>query len=158
VPDAGSEEAACGHSGCRCVGGRRCCLLGVDGVGGAADEDGQFLIQLVVYYLWLEAGKEDWELDQSSVQRAITAAQRRNTLVVVESALSDISYKDREFLDAMAEQDGRSAAGQIGSILKAKPDVVSKYRRRLIAAGLIESAGYGRVDFAILGLRQYLRD
>jgi hypothetical protein len=91
-----------------------------------------FLIQLVGYYLWLEADKAGWKLDQSSVQRAIAAAQRRNTLVVVESAL--------------------------GAIIKAKPNVVSQYRKRLIAAGLIESAGYGKVDFAIPGLRRYLRE
>ena len=58
----------------------------------------------------------------------------------------------------MAAQDGPSVAGKIGAILKAKPNVVSKYRKRLIAAGLIESAGYGKVDLAIPGLRQYLRD
>lgn len=70
---------------------------------------------------------------------------------------SDISDKDREFLCAMAEQDGPSTAGQIGHTIKSKPNVVSKYRNRLIAAGLIESAGYGKVDFAVPGLRQYLR-
>ncbi|MET3812395.1 ATP-binding protein [Arthrobacter sp. UYEF3] len=123
-----------------------------------ATEGYPFLIQLVGYYLWLEADKAGWKLDESSVHRAVSAAQRRNTLVVVESALSDISDKDREFLDAMTAQDGPSAAGQIGAILKAKPNVVSKYRKRLIAAGLIESAGYGKVDFAIPGLRQYLRE
>lgn len=123
-----------------------------------ATEGYPFLIQLVGYYLWLEASKAGWKLDETSVQRAIAAAQRRNTLVVIESALSDISDKDREFLDAMAAQDGPSAAGQIGATLKAKPNVVSKYRKRLIAAGLIESAGYGKVDFAIPGLRQYLRE
>ncbi|MFK0039812.1 AAA family ATPase [Paenarthrobacter sp. NPDC090517] len=123
-----------------------------------ATEGYPFLIQLVGYYLWLEAGKSGWKLDQSRVQNGIAAAQRRNTLVVVESALSDISERDREFLDAMALQDGPSAAGQIGAILKAKPNVISKYRNRLIAAGLIESASYGKVDFAIPGLRQYLRE
>lgn len=123
-----------------------------------ATEGYPFLIQLVGYYLWLEAGRAGWALDEASVERAIVAAERRNSLVVVESALSDISDKDREFLEAMAAQDGPSAAGQIGGILKAKPNVVSKYRKRLIAAGLIESAGYGKVDFAIPGLRQYLRD
>jgi hypothetical protein len=123
-----------------------------------ATEGYPFLIQLVGYYLWLEAGKANWKLDENSVHSALTAAQRRNTLVVVESALSDISDKDREFLDAMALQDGPSAAGLIGNIMTAKPNVVSKYRKRLIAAGLIESAGYGRVDFAIPGLRQYLRE
>jgi hypothetical protein len=123
-----------------------------------ATEGYPFLIQLVGYYLWLEADKAGWKLDQTNVQHGIAAAQRRNTLVVVESALSDISDRDREFLDAMAAQDGPSAAGQIGAILKAKPNVISKYRNRLIAAGLIESAGYGKVDFAIPGLRQYLRE
>lgn len=122
-----------------------------------ATEGYPFLIQLVGYYLWLEADKAGWTLGETSVQRGIAAAQRRNTFVVVESALSDISDRDREFLDAMAAQDGPSAAGQIGAILKAKPNVISKYRNRLIAAGLIESAGYGKVDFAIPGLRQYLR-
>ncbi|MCI0142590.1 hypothetical protein KNN17_13490 [Arthrobacter bambusae] len=79
-------------------------------------------------------------------------------MVVVESALSDISDKDCKFLDAMALQDGPSVAGQIGNIMKAKPNVVSKYRKRLIAEGLIESAGHGKVVFAIPGLRPYLRE
>ncbi|MCU1532625.1 MAG: hypothetical protein JWO49_2196, partial [Arthrobacter sp.] len=106
---------------------------------------------------WMGADKPGRTLDQNSVRTAIAAAQRRNTLVVVESALSDTSGKDREFLAAMAEQDGPSAAAQIGQLIKSKPNVVSKYRNRLIAAGLIESAGYGKVDFAIPGLRQHLR-
>lgn len=122
-----------------------------------ATEGYPFLIQLVGYYLWMEADKAAWTLNQDNVQMAITAAQRRNTLVVVESALSDISAKDRAFLDAMAGQDGPSTAAQIGTAIGSKPNVVSKYRNRLIAAGLIESAGYGKVDFAIPGLRQYLR-
>ena len=122
-----------------------------------ATEGYPFLIQLVGYYLWMAADKAGWTLDQDNARTAIAAAQRRNTLVVVESALSDISEKDREFLDAMAHQDGPSAAAQIGNLIKSKPNVVSKYRNRLIAAGLIESAGYGKVDFAIPGLRQYLR-
>jgi hypothetical protein len=123
-----------------------------------ATEGYPFLIQLVGYYLWLEAGKVNWKLDADQVHSAITAAQRRNTLVVVESALSDISDRDREFLGAMAREDGPSAAGEIGGIMKAKPNVVSKYKKRLIAAGLVESAGYGKVDFAIPGLREYLRE
>jgi hypothetical protein len=122
-----------------------------------ATEGYPFLIQLVGYYLWMEADKAGWTLNHDNVQMAITAAQRRNTLVVVESALSDISEKDREFLNAMAGQDGPSTAAQIGQTIRSKPNVVSKYRNRLIAAGLIESAGYGKVDFAIPGLRQYLR-
>lgn len=122
-----------------------------------ATEGYPFLIQLVGYYLWMEAERAHSKLDQAGVRSAIATAWRRNALVVVESALSDISDKDRAFLDAMAQQDGPSTAAQIGNIIKSKPSLVSKYRNRLIAAGLIESAGYGKVDFAIPGLRDYLR-
>lgn len=104
----------------------------------------------------MESDKAAWTLSQDNVRMAITAAERRNTLVVVESALSDISEKDRAPLDATAGQGGPSTADQIGQAIRSKPNVVSKYRNRFIA-GLIESAGYGRVDFAIPGLRQYVR-
>ncbi|KRE58552.1 hypothetical protein ASG92_23130 [Arthrobacter sp. Soil736] len=123
-----------------------------------ATEGYPFLIQLVGYYLWMEADKADWTLGQNSVRTAVVAAQRRNALVVVESALSDISDKDREFLDAMAGQDGPSTAIQIGQAIKSKPNVVSKYRNRLIAAGLIESAGYGKVDFVVLAFVNTFED
>ncbi|WP_258061140.1 hypothetical protein [Arthrobacter sp. 4R501] len=101
----------------------------------------------------MEADKADWTLDQNSARTAIAAPQRRSTLVVVEAALSDISEKDRAFLNAMAGEDGPSTAAQIGQAIKgpltaaqigqaikSKPNVVSKYRNRLIAGGLIESA------------------
>ncbi|MFP3579689.1 AAA family ATPase [Arthrobacter sp. fls2-241-R2A-200] len=122
-----------------------------------ATEGYPFLIQLVGYYLWMAAERAGSKLDQAAVSQAIAAARRRNALVVVGSALSDISDKDRDFLHAMAEQEGPSTAAQIGSIIKSKPSLVSKYRNRLIAAGLIEPAGYGKVDFAVPGLRDHLR-
>lgn len=96
-------------------------------IGEAAEptEGYPFLIQLVGYYLWMEAENANWTLDQNSVRTAIGAALRRNTLVVVESAMSDTSYKDREFLNAMARQDGPSTALQIGQAIKSKPNVIS---------------------------------
>ena len=57
----------------------------------------------------------------------------------------------------MAEDDGAVAAVDIGKRLNAKSNVVANYRARLIAAGLIEAPAYGKVDFAIPGLRVYLR-
>jgi hypothetical protein len=86
-----------------------------------ATEGYPFLIQLVGYYLWLEADRAEWKLDQSRIQRGIAAAQRRNTLVVVESALSDISDRDREFLDAMAAQDGPLPPARLGPPSKPSP-------------------------------------
>lgn len=55
-----------------------------------------------------------------------------------------------------AKDTGPSSTGDIGQRIGAKTNLVANYRTRLLAAGLIESAGYGKVDFAIPGLRRYL--
>jgi hypothetical protein len=115
-----------------------------------------FLIQLVGYFLWREAEKNEGALNEEAVGRAIDAAHRRNARTVIEAALSTASPKDMDFLHAMTKDTGPSSTGDIGQRLGAKTNLVANYRTRLLAAGLIESAGYGKVDFAIPGLRRYL--
>ncbi|WP_262106410.1 ATP-binding protein [Arthrobacter sp. Marseille-P9274] len=116
-----------------------------------------FLIQLVGYFLWREAEAGNGTVTPEAAGRAIEAADRRNARMVIEAARSALSPKDLEFLDAMAQDDGPSIMGDIARRLDAKPPLASNYRTRLVAAGLIEPSGYGRVDFAIPGLRKYLR-
>ena len=116
-----------------------------------------FLIQLVGYFLWKEAENAKGNVGDTEVVLAIAAAERRHARTVIEAALSTVSQKDLTFLRAMAEDDGPSIAGDIGRRIGAKTNLVANYRGRLLAAGLIESAGHGKVDFAIPGLREYLR-
>jgi hypothetical protein len=115
-----------------------------------------FLIQLVGYYLWREAEIASDNLDAEAVARAVIAARRRNERVVIEAALSTTSGRDRDFLQAMAEDLGPSSTANIGTRTGLRPNAVGNYRTRLIDAGLIEPAGHGVVDFAIPGLREYL--
>ncbi|NKX51861.1 ATP-binding protein, partial [Arthrobacter deserti] len=70
-----------------------------------------FLTQLAGSYLWREA-EVDPELDEAAVARAAEAAQRRNSRVVIETALSTASPRDLEFLKAMSLNDGPSASGE----------------------------------------------
>jgi hypothetical protein len=116
-----------------------------------------FLIQLVGYFLWREAENSGGSLSPAAVDRAIAAAIRRNERVVIEAALAAASAKDVEFLQAMAIDDGPSTAADIIHRTGSRPTLVAKYRTRLLAAGLVESVAHGKVDFAIPGLRQYLR-
>jgi hypothetical protein len=57
----------------------------------------------------------------------------------------------------MAVDDGPSTAADIVPRTGSRPTLVAKYRTRLLAAGLVESTGHGKVDYAIPGLREYLR-
>lgn len=115
-----------------------------------------FLIQLIGYYLWQEAEKAAGGLDAAAVSRAVTAGRRRNERVVIEAALSTTSGRDRDFLQAMAEDPGPSSTADIGRRTGMRPNAVGNYRTRLMDAGLIEPAGYGLVEFAIPGLREYM--
>jgi hypothetical protein len=116
-----------------------------------------FLIQLVGYFLWREAELSDGVLTEAAVDRAIEAAHRRNARTVIEAALAAVSAKDLDFLHAMAEDNGPSTAADIARRIASRSNVVANYRARLLAAGLIEAVGHGKVDFAIPGLREYLR-
>ncbi|MFJ5695125.1 ATP-binding protein [Arthrobacter sp. NPDC093125] len=116
-----------------------------------------FLIQLVGYFLWREAENHDGTLSPAAVDRAIAAAVRRNERVVIEAALATASAKDLEFLHAMSVDEGPSTAADIIQRTGSRSTVVAKYRKRLLAAGLIESTGHGKVDYAIPALREYLR-
>lgn len=115
-----------------------------------------FLIQLVGYFLWRQAEAGE-ALDSAAIANAVAAARRRHERVVIEAALASASAKDLDFLRAMSQDSGISEVSAIGLRLGARPNTVSNYRTRLIEAGLVEQAGYGRVDFAIPGLREYLR-
>ncbi|WP_091032374.1 ATP-binding protein [Microbacterium oxydans] len=116
-----------------------------------------FLIQLIGYHLWQLAESTARPLGAEDVDLALAAAHRRNARVVIEAALSAVSPKDLDFLRAMAEDDIPATTADIGRRLGDKKNTVGNYRARLIASGLIQPAGHGRVDFAIPGLRGHLR-
>jgi hypothetical protein len=124
-------------------------------VGGA---DGYpFLIQLVGYHAWRQHPTVA-EITDDDVRVGVLAATRRLGTLVHEPALGALSDIDKSFLVAMAKDDGKSKMADIQERLGVDVNYASHYRLRLIAAELIESAGHGRVDFAMPYLREYLRE
>ena len=78
--------------------------------------------------------------------------------LVHEPSLADTSHIDRTFLVAMAHDDGPSRVGDIARRLGVDSNYAGQYRLRLIQAELVHPAGFGRVDFSLPYLREYLRD
>lgn len=77
--------------------------------------------------------------------------------VSLPALLSGLSRKDVDFLKAMAIDDGPSLTADIGRRIGARPNLVSKYRTRLMAAGLIDAVAHGQVNLSTPGLREFLR-
>lgn len=116
-----------------------------------------FLVQLIGYFLWREAEKGSGTLTTDAVDRAVAAGLRRNIRLVVEPAIARTSRRDKDYLHAMAMDDGVSSTADIAERMGATLTLAANYRSRLIEAALIESTGHGRVKFSIPGLREYLR-
>jgi len=115
-----------------------------------------FMIQLVGYQVWKHSG--DGPVTQPAVAAGTTAARLRLGNLVHAPALRDLSDVDRTMLVCMAKDDGPSQIADIAERMDRPVNYVSVYRNRLLAAGIIKTAGYGKVDFAAPYLREYLRE
>ncbi|MEX2628104.1 MAG: ATP-binding protein [Ilumatobacteraceae bacterium] len=116
-----------------------------------------FLIQLVGYQIWRQQPRHR-HTTEAQVEAGIAAARRRLGSLVHEPVLADLPGVARTFLLAMAHDDGPSKMSDIASRLNVDANYASQYRLRLIATGLIEPVGHGRVDFTMPYLRDYLRE
>lgn len=77
--------------------------------------------------------------------------------MVIEPALRRVSGKQFEYLAAMARcGSGPVSSGEVAREMGVDPSSVGSYRRRLVAAALIEAPSYGMVCFAIPYMREYL--
>lgn len=114
-----------------------------------------FLIQLVGYHVWRRS--VDGHITADLARQGVAAALERLEETVLATAVADLSDVDRAYLVAMATDDGPASTSEVASRLGVTVDYGTRYRSRLIAAGLIQPAGHGLVDFTLPHLREFLR-
>jgi len=114
-----------------------------------------FMLQLVGSRVW-RMHPERTEITIDDAREGVELARDRLGTLVHEPALSAASEIDRSFLLAMAQDSGPVRMADIAERLGVTANYASQYRRRLLAAELIEPVGTGRVDFALPYLREYL--
>jgi len=114
-----------------------------------------FMLQLVGSRVW-RMHPERTEITLDDAREGVELARDRLGILVHEPALSAASEIDRSFLLAMAQDSGPVRMADIAERLGVTANYASQYRRRLLAAELIEPVGTGRVDFALPYLREYL--
>jgi hypothetical protein len=112
-----------------------------------------YLIQLIGYYLWKNAGEKIRGVD---VERAIKLSKADLFQNVHELLYRELSDKDKEFATAMVEDETKSAFGAIANRMGVTSGYASKYRERLLKSGIIHSSGYGKLAFSPPYMREYL--
>lgn len=117
-----------------------------------------FMVQLVGYYAWQVAARSGAEsVSEEAARKGIQAALDSFNAMVIAPALRRVSERQFQYLAAMAQCEGVDIAnGDIAKKMGLSASKVGSYRKRLIDAGLIEPARYGRVSFAIPYMRDYL--
>ena len=116
-----------------------------------------FLIQLVGYHVW-RFSKDAGHVTEESLERGIEAARRRLGSTVLATSLADLSDVDKTFLLKMALDAAPTRLTDIADRMGRERRYVSVYRKRLIDAGVIRSAGRGYVEFAVPHLAEHLRE
>ena len=121
-----------------------------------ATKGSPYLMQLVGHGLVLRANEGGLVSDEA-FDEAIEAAGREFENDVCETTLAALSDMDANFLRAMVVDGEQSTTAGVAERLGVTTDYAQKYRKRLIDAGVIESAGWGRIRICVPLLADYLR-
>jgi len=113
-----------------------------------------YLMQLVGYYLWKTGGPEIGRREVESAVKFSKADLFRN---IHELVFRELSEKDREFVRVMGEiGSGQVPFGEIRQRMGVSAGYASKYRERLINAGVIHAASFGKLAFSPPYMTEYL--
>ena len=112
-----------------------------------------FMLQLVGYYVWRKSGNI---VEKNDISAGIAQAKERLGVLVFEASLGDISEKDVAFLRAMAALDTPASTANIQKEMGVSQGYIQQYRLRLLETELIYSPSYGKLDFSIPYLKEYL--
>ena len=111
-----------------------------------------YLVQLIGYYL----SKEDKIIDDKAADNAIFLAKIELYKNIHEPLVFSLSSKDRIFLWAMAQDEGHTEFKEIAGRMGVSAGYASKYRERLIHAGVIYSSSYGELAFTLPLMKEYI--
>lgn len=114
-----------------------------------------YLIQLIGFFLWRKDGDTITEKDvaQALLQSKVELFQNVHDIIYRE-----LSAKDREFLEAMLQDEDESAYGDIVQRIGVTSGYASRYRQRLLDAGIIERSAFGKLRIAPPHFKEFLAD
>ena len=106
-----------------------------------------YFVQLIGASLWDESEDPVAGIRADEAERAVANARSLYGQHVHAPVWHRLSDLDKRFLIAMLEDRGSSAIADIGTRWQHDSRSLSRYRQRLLSAGLIRSVGHGRVAF-----------
>jgi hypothetical protein len=113
------------------------------------------MLQLVGYYSYELRGAKPL-IDDEVVAYAVETASRELADRVYDATYFELSDADKDFLFAMLEDDGPTRQSDMAGRLDRPSGHVSKYKKRLLQAGVIDERARGQLEFCLPGFKEYL--
>jgi hypothetical protein len=114
-----------------------------------------FMIQLVGYHMWRQK-PERIMISIDEAKDGVESAAEDMKRMIFETTLRDLSQKDIAFLIALAQLGRESETAEIAEIMGKTVNYASQYRKRLLDQGVIGERMFGKIDFDIPMLREYI--
>ncbi len=114
-----------------------------------------FLLQLVGYRAW-DLTSDSKEISSRDFDLGIKIARDEMDDRILAATYRELTAEDKRFLIAMLDDEEESTTADLVERLKRSPQQVSRYRRRMIDAGIIGERGRGIVAFELPFFRDYL--
>ncbi len=114
-----------------------------------------FLLQLVGYRAW-DLTSDSKEISSRDFAQGIQIARDEMDDRILAATYRELTAEDKRFLIAMLDDEEESTTADLVERLKRSPQQVSRYRRRMIDAGIIGERGRGIVAFELPFFRDYL--
>ncbi len=114
-----------------------------------------FLLQLVGYRAW-DLTSDSKEISSRDFDLGIKIARDEMDDRILAATYRELTAEDKRFLIAMLDDEEESTTADLVERLKRSPQHGSRYRRRMIDAGIIGERGRGLVAFELPFFRDYL--
>ena len=115
-----------------------------------------YLVQLIGADMWDECADPLAGIAVDDVERAVAGSVVKFGQHVYAPLWRGLSDLDKRFLVAMLEDSRSSSIGDVGRRWQHDSRSLSRYRRRLLSAGLVTAVGHGRLAFVHDAARSYV--
>jgi hypothetical protein len=112
-----------------------------------------YLIQLIGFFLWNTGGEAITGQDVSLALERAKVELFRNVYDII---YRELSAKDREFLAAMTADESESSFGELVARMAVTSGYASRYRQRMLDAGIVKASSYGKLKLDPPYMREYL--
>ncbi len=116
-----------------------------------------YLLQLVGFRAW-NAARDSRVIRLADVKQGVELAKEELKDRVFAATLGELSNGDREFLAAMDKDSEYTSRSEVAQATGRDSSWVSRYKKRLLEAGVIEEPRQGKLRFALPGFAEYLAE